>query len=62
MTAKEEYLVDAKGRKTRVILSVRRYKRLMEDLHDLGMVAERRHEKPISLAEMKKQLKKDGLL
>jgi hypothetical protein len=35
---------------------------LIEDLHDLAVVAERREEKPMSLEEMKRRLKKDALL
>jgi hypothetical protein len=35
---------------------------LLEDLHDLAVVAERRKETPISLEEMKRRLKKDGVL
>lgn len=58
----EQYVVDAKGKKTGVILSLRRYQQLMEDLHDLAVVAERRDEEPISLEEMKQRLQKDGLL
>ena len=38
------------------------YQKLMEDLHDLAVVAERREEKPISLEAMKRRLHKDGLL
>jgi hypothetical protein len=34
----------------------------MEDLHDLAVVAERRNEQPISFEEMKRRLKKDGIL
>ncbi|MFM8552573.1 MAG: hypothetical protein ACKOCD_09775 [Nitrospiraceae bacterium] len=45
-----------------VVLSRRRYDRLMEDLHDLAVVAERRHEPSISLDDMKKRLRKRGLL
>ena len=58
----EHYVVDPKGKKLSVILSVERYERLLEDLHDLAIVAERRDEKPISLEEMKRRLKKDGIL
>lgn len=61
-TVQEQYVVDAKGKKTGVILSLERYEQLMEDLHDLAVVAERRDEKPISLEEMKRRLKKDGIL
>jgi len=62
MAVREQYVVDSKGRKTGVLLSVKQYERLMEDLHDLAVVAERRDEKPISLEELKRRLKKDGLL
>jgi PHD/YefM family antitoxin component YafN of YafNO toxin-antitoxin module len=62
MVAQEQYVVDSKGRKTGVLLSLKRYERLLEDLHDLAVVAERRDEEPISLDELKKRLKKDGLL
>lgn len=63
MTAlRAQYLVDAKGKKTAVILSLKQYKQLTEDLHDLAVVAERRDEESISLEEMKRQLKKDGIL
>jgi len=60
--SREQFVVDAKGKKTAVILPLKRYQRLMEDLHDLGVVAERRSEEPIALEEMKRRLKKDGLL
>ena len=58
----EQYVVDNVGRKKAVILSIRRYKQILEDLHDLAVVAERRDEETISLEEMKQRLKKDGLL
>lgn len=61
-TMQEQYVVDTEGKKVSIILSLKRYQRLMEDLHDLAVVAERRDEKPISLEEMKRQLKKDGIL
>ena len=62
MAAQEQFVVDAKGRKKAVVLSMDKYEKLMEDLHDLAIVAERREEKPISLAELKRRLKKDGFL
>ena len=54
--------MDSKGKKTGVLLSLKRYQRLMEDLHDLAVVAERRKEKPVSLEEMKRRLKKDDIV
>ena len=57
-----QYVIDDKGRKTGVLLSLRQYQKLMEDLHDLAVIAERKSEKPIPLGELKRRLKKDGLL
>ncbi len=62
MAVQEQFVIDAKGRKTGVILSMKRYEKLLEDLHDLAIVAERRAEKPVSLEEMKRRLKADGIL
>jgi hypothetical protein len=45
-----------------VVLSRKRYDRLMEDLHDLAVVAERRDEPSIGFDEMTKRLRKRGLL
>ncbi len=55
-----QYLMNANGKKTAVILSLKRYEQLIEDLHDLAVVAERRHEKPISMAEMKRRIHLSG--
>ena len=59
---KQQFLVDEGGRKTAVVLPVTRYRKLLEDLHDLAVVAERRAEDTISLSEMKRRLKTDGVL
>ncbi len=59
---RQHYVVDQKGKKTAVILPVTQYDQLLEDLHDLAMIAERRDEEPISLEEMKRRLRKDGFL
>ena len=59
---KERYIVDASGRKQGVIISVARYRRLLEDLHDLAIVAERREEGSVPLEEIKHRLKEDGIL
>jgi len=58
----EQYVVDTKGNKTAVILSLNRYEQLVEDLHDLAVVAERREEAPFTLEEMKRRLQRDRLL
>lgn len=62
MAPREQFVVDDKGKKTGVVLPLRRYQSLLEDLHDLAIVAERRSEKPISLGELKRRLKQDSLL
>jgi hypothetical protein len=61
-TPRPQYITDKKGRKTGVVLSVRRYRQLIEDLHDLAIVAERRREKPVPLSDLRRRLERDGLL
>jgi len=58
-TIQEQFIVNSNGKKTGVILPIGEYRRMMEDLHDLAVIAERREEKPVSMTEMKKRLKKD---
>ena len=62
MVVEEQFVVDSKGQKTGVLLTLEQYEKLMEDLHDLATIAERREETPISLDELKRRLKKDGLI
>ena len=59
---REQYVIDEKGQKTAVIIPVEEYEELLEDIHDLAIVAERRDEPTITFEELKKKLKKDGLL
>jgi PHD/YefM family antitoxin component YafN of YafNO toxin-antitoxin module len=58
----EQYIIDSEGKKTAVIIPIEQYEKLLEDLHDLAVVAERRAEESISLKEMKRRLKDNGLL
>ena len=58
----EQYVVDGKGRKTGVIVPIEEYEELLEDLHDLTVIAERRDEPTIGFEEIKQKLGKDGLL
>jgi hypothetical protein len=53
-------VVDRRGRATGVLLPIKAYERLLEDLHDLAVVAERREEKPISLDELKRRFARHG--
>lgn len=56
------YVTDNKGNKTEVILSVKEFEELLEDLEDLALAAERRDEETISHEDVIKELKRDGLL
>jgi PHD/YefM family antitoxin component YafN of YafNO toxin-antitoxin module len=58
----EQYIVDEKGKKTAVILSIEKYEELLEDLHDLSIIAERQYEPTIAFEDLKKELKEDGIL
>jgi len=58
----KKYIVDDKGRKSAVIVPIKKYEELLEDIHDLVIVAERREEYSVSFSELKKKLKKNGFL
>ena len=61
-TNREQYVVDGKGKKKGVILPMAEYEQLLEDLHDLAVIAERREEKPVRMEQMKRRLKQYGLV
>jgi PHD/YefM family antitoxin component YafN of YafNO toxin-antitoxin module len=61
-TTREQSIVNEQGKKTGVVLSLHRYQRLMEDLHDLAVMAERRAENPVLAEDIRRRLKEDGLL
>lgn len=56
----QQYIVDEKGRRKAVLISIEKYERMQEDLHDLAVVAERRNEKPVDFEAMKRRLSKRG--
>lgn len=58
----ENFVTDSAGRKRAVIVPIARYRRMMEDMHDLRVFAERRNETSISLDELQRRLRRDGLL
>lgn len=57
-----QFVVDESGKKTAVILPVEEYNELLEDIHDLAVIAERKDEPTINFDELKKRLKADGLI
>jgi PHD/YefM family antitoxin component YafN of YafNO toxin-antitoxin module len=59
---KPQYILDKSGRKTAVVIPVEEYEDLLEDLHDLAIIAERKNESTIRFDALKKRLKTDGLL
>jgi hypothetical protein len=56
-----QYLTDEAGKKTAVVLPIADYEKLLEDLDDLSVVAERRNEPTIPHHKFKAQLKRDGI-
>ncbi len=60
--ANERYIVDEKGRRVAVIIPIEEYEELLEDLHDLSVIAERRDEPALPLDEFKEKLRRNGLL
>ncbi len=60
--AAKRYVVDRRGVKEGVILPLAEYRQLLEDLHDLAVVAERREESPSTLKEMRRRLRQHGVI
>lgn len=57
-----QYLTDERGDRTAVVLPISDYEKLLEDLDDLAVVAERRDEPAIPHDEFLAELKRDGIL
>lgn len=57
-----QFIVDESGIKKAIILPMEDYEELLEDIHDLAVIAERKDEPTISFENLKKKLKADGLI
>ena len=57
-----QFVVDAEGKKTAVLLSVHQYEKLLEDIHDLAVIAARRDETPMTFDDIEQRLRVDGLV
>ncbi len=57
-----KYITDENGEKTAVVLPIKEFENLLEDLNDLAVLAERREESTISFDEVMERLKRDGFL
>ena len=56
MLEQRRYVIDQAGEREAVILSMAEYDRLMEDLRDLVLIAERRDDETVSLEDLKAEL------
>ena len=59
MSLKSQFIVDDNGKKTAVIIPIEEYERLLEDLADLAVIAERRDEPGESLEVVTERLEKE---
>jgi hypothetical protein len=57
-----QFLTDEKGRKTSVVIDLKKHKKLWEDLQDVLVSQSRRHEKGIPFDKVKADLIKSGKL
>jgi len=57
-----QYLTNDSGQRTAVVLPISDYEKLLEDLEDLAVVAERRDEPAIPHEEFVAELKRDGFV
>ena len=62
MSQSLQYLTDEKGDRTAVVLPIGEYEKILEDLDDLAVVAERRDEPVILHDQFIADLKRDGKL
>lgn len=62
MSVTLQFLTDERGERTAVVLPILDYGKLLEDLEDMAVVAERRDEPVIPHQQFVADLKRDGLL
>jgi hypothetical protein len=61
-TRHHRYLTNEKGEKEAIILPLNEDEELLEDIDDLAAQGQRRGEPTLSLEEVKRRLRDDGLL
>lgn len=59
-SARAPQYVVRNGKRTAVILPIDEYEELLQDLDDLAVIARRKDEPTIPLAEVRRRLKSDG--
>ena len=62
MSESLQFLTDEGGERTAVVLPISEYEKLLEDLDDLAVIAERRSEPTVPHAQFIADLKRDGIL
>ena len=62
MSQSLQYLTDERGDRTAVVLPIGDYEKLLEDLDDLAVAAERRDDPVIPHEEFLAELNRDGIL
>ena len=62
MSTATQFLTDTNGEKVAAVIPIEEYEALLEDLRDLAVVAERRNEPRVSIDDVERRLKADGLL
>jgi len=55
----KSFIVDNEGKRLAVVLPIEEYEELMEDLHDLSVIAERKDEDVISFEDVKRELEEN---
>jgi hypothetical protein len=60
MGSRKQYQTDAQGRRTAIVLPIAEYEQLLEDLHDLAVVAERRDDPTLSEEDLTRRLAGGG--
>ena len=62
MDKAEEYIVDKKGQKKSVILGIKEYEELLEDIESFALIADTQNEPKKSFEEIRKRLEASGRL
>jgi hypothetical protein len=57
-----QFITNDQGARTAVVLPISEYEKLLEDLEDLAVVAERRDEPTVPHEQFIAELKRDGLI
>ena len=57
-----QYITDDKGDKVSVIITMKEFENMLEDIEDLKTIADRKDEKTTSHEDFLKELKADGTL